>query len=60
MQPARQDQAGGGHWAAPAFFREPGAVQEDQAAAAFKNGILTVTVPKSAEAKARKIKIQGG
>jgi HSP20 family molecular chaperone IbpA len=35
-------------------------VQEDKAAAAFKNGILTVTVPKSAEAKARKIKIQGG
>ena len=38
----------------------PGALQEDQAAAAFKNGILTVKVPKSAEAKARKIQIQGG
>ena len=38
----------------------PGALQEDQAAAAFKNGILTVKVPKSAAVKARKIQIQGG
>ena len=38
----------------------PGAVQEDKAAASFKNGVLTVKVPKSAEARARKIQIQGG
>jgi len=38
----------------------PGAVQEDKAAATFKNGVLSVRVPKSGESKARKIAIQGG
>jgi len=37
----------------------PVALQEDKAQASFKNGVLTVKVPKSAEAKSRKIQIQG-
>lgn len=40
----------------------PSAVQEDQAHAEFKDGLLTVTLPKSQEAteRARRIPISGG
>jgi len=38
----------------------PAALQEDKAQASFKNGVLTVKVPKGAESKSRKIQIQGG
>jgi HSP20 family protein len=38
----------------------PGSVQAEKASATFKDGVLTVKVPKSAEGKARRIAIQGG
>jgi len=38
----------------------PAALQEDKAQASFRNGVLTVKVPKGAESKSRKIQIQGG
>lgn len=42
-------------------IRVPDSVQEDKIAADFKNGVLTVSLPKSKEArkKARKISIKG-
>lgn len=38
----------------------PGSVLGDKASATFKNGVLTVKVPKGAEGKSRKISITGG
>jgi len=35
----------------------PGAVQSDKVAAAYENGVLTVTLPKREEAKPRKISV---
>ena len=40
-------------------FRLPKAVAEDGVAAAYRDGILSVTVPLRAEAKSRKIPVQG-
>jgi len=37
----------------------PAALEEDKAQASFKNGVLTVKVPKGAESRSRKIQIQG-
>ncbi len=37
--------------------RLPGAVQADKVAAAYENGVLTVTLPKREEAKPRKIAV---
>ncbi|MGI9327637.1 MAG: Hsp20/alpha crystallin family protein, partial [Pseudomonadales bacterium] len=36
----------------------PCPVEEDEVAAAFKDGVLTITLPKTDEAKTRKIKIK--
>jgi HSP20 family protein len=36
----------------------PGEVESDKVEAAFKNGVLTVTLPKTAEAQARKIEVK--
>ena len=43
-------------------FQLPDDVEEDKIAASFKNGILSVTLPKSAEAQkqAKKIEVRGG
>jgi HSP20 family protein len=43
-------------------FQVPDDVDEDKIAASFKNGILSVTLPKSAEAQkqAKKIEVKGG
>jgi HSP20 family protein len=43
-------------------FQVPDDVEEDKIAASFKNGILSVTLPKSAEAQkqAKKIEVRGG
>jgi HSP20 family protein len=43
-------------------FQVPDDVEEGKIAASFKNGILSVTLPKSAEAQkqAKKIKVRGG
>ena len=38
----------------------PRAIDVDQATAQFENGVLTLTLPKSAEAKPRRIAIQNG
>ncbi|HOX06282.1 MAG TPA: Hsp20/alpha crystallin family protein [Planctomycetota bacterium] len=38
----------------------PSAVQEDKAQASFRNGVLTVKVPKGAEVRSRKIQIREG
>ena len=38
----------------------PGPVDPEQANASFKNGVLTVTVPKSAEAKPKQITVNEG
>jgi HSP20 family molecular chaperone IbpA len=35
-------------------------VESDKVAANFKNGVLTVTVPKSEESKHKKIEIKSG
>lgn len=40
-------------------FRLPGTVDPEQVKAAFKDGVLTITLPKRAEAKSRRIEIQG-
>lgn len=39
-------------------LRFPGDARPDQISATFKDGVLEVTVPKSEEAKARKIQVQ--
>jgi len=36
----------------------PTAVDEDKVEAAFKNGVLTITLPKGAEAKPRRIEVR--
>jgi HSP20 family protein len=41
-------------------FTLPDAVQADRVSAAFKDGVLTVTVPKSEEARERDVEIQAG
>lgn len=38
-------------------FRLPGTVDPEQVKAAFKDGVLTITLPKRAEAKSRRIEI---
>jgi len=40
-------------------FTLPCAVAEDEVAAEYKDGILTITLPKTEEAKARKVKVNG-
>ncbi len=40
--------------------RLPSTVRADEANAEFKDGILTVTLPKSEEAKERRIRVRGG
>lgn len=42
------------------IIRLPSTVRADNAQAEFKNGVLTVTLPKAEEAKERKIPIRGG
>jgi HSP20 family protein len=39
-------------------LRLPVAVQADEAQAALRNGVLTITLPKAAEAKPRKIEVK--
>ena len=41
-------------------FRLPGAVDPDQVKAAFKDGVLTIGLPKRAEAKSRRVEITAG
>ncbi|HEV2108141.1 MAG TPA: Hsp20/alpha crystallin family protein [Thermomicrobiales bacterium] len=40
--------------------RLPSTVRADEANAEFKDGILTITLPKSEEAKERRIRVRGG
>lgn len=40
-------------------FRLPGRVASESATAAYENGVLTITFPKRAEAKARTIEVKG-
>jgi len=42
------------------LVRLPSATKADAAKAEFKDGILTITLPKSEEAKERRIPISGG
>jgi HSP20 family protein len=37
----------------------PGAVNESEVAAEYKDGVLTITLPKTEESKAHKIKVKG-
>jgi HSP20 family protein len=38
-------------------YQLPAHIDQSKVAASYKNGVLTLTLPKSQEAKARKIKI---
>jgi HSP20 family protein len=41
-------------------FRLPAGVESDKVDAAFKNGVLTITIPKSEESKQKKIEVKSG
>jgi HSP20 family protein len=41
-------------------IRMPGRVSGDQARAEYRDGVLTVTIPKAAEARPRRLSIQAG
>ena len=42
----------------PVRVRVPGEVQSDKISATYKNGILTIVLPKSEQAKKKEIKIR--
>jgi len=59
---SRDDEDGYYEWSQNEFHQAvplPTGVDADKVAARYRNGVLTVTVPKSEEAKARRITVQG-
>jgi HSP20 family protein len=48
-----------GYGAFSRLMELPGAVNSEQVSAEFKNGVLTITLPKKEEAKPRRIEVKG-